>query len=286
MVLESYMFVCGMPGFVSRFIFDLAGTINTPVMDSYMPFRLTSTLGALWIEPLEDAALRTRLHLKGANWAGFQADGCPHALWSGTTVDAYISFLVRHRFNSVRLPLSSVLVNDNTAVGFNCAGFRGQSTLLVLDDVLTRLQAAGILVVLDMHTSVQPEANTGLWCGRHTECTAEAEAPILRAWQTLARRYCAYPNVIAADLYNEPFTATWGVGSATQRWDLAAARLGNAVLAECPRLLIFVEGVGQHGGGWNNCAPNGCCESQPTAAASSRPAVHAAWSQPHHMRMR
>ena len=36
------------------------------------PFTVTSQQGALWIEPDDDSSLRTRLHLRGANWAGFQ----------------------------------------------------------------------------------------------------------------------------------------------------------------------------------------------------------------------
>lgn len=124
----------------------------------------------------------------------------------------------------------------------------------------TRLRTAGIFVMLDMHTVVQPEANTGLWCGYGETCTDESEAPLLQAWETLATRYCSsHPNVIAADLFNEPYLATWGVGEQGKRWDLAASRIGNAVLARCARWLIVVEGVGSHdGGGSSMCAPHGC----------------------------
>ena len=99
-----------------------------------------------------------------------------------------------------------------------------------------------------------------MWCGYGSSCTTTSEAPLLTAWQTLARRYCAsHPNVLGADLYNEPFSATWGVGSDSQRWDLAATRIGNALLAECPAWLVVVEGVGQHGGAWRSCNSNGGC---------------------------
>jgi aryl-phospho-beta-D-glucosidase BglC (GH1 family) len=60
------------------------------------------------------------------------------------------------------------------------------------------------------------------------------------------------------DLRNRPFSASWGVGSAGSRWDLAATRLGNAILERCPHWLIVVEGVAQNGGGYGTCAPNGC----------------------------
>ena len=163
-------------------------------------FNISSSGGALFIEPSSNPALRSRLHLKGSNWAGFQNDGCPHILWKDATVDDYVSFLVRHKFNSVRIPLNSVLVNANNAVGGSCGSYTGMATLDVLDDVLTRLLDAGIFALLDMHTSVVPEQNTGLWCGSNSgACTLEAEAPVLLAWVKLARRYCAsHLNVLGA----------------------------------------------------------------------------------------
>ena len=67
-----------------------------------------------------------------------------------------------------------------------------------------RSQAAGLLVLLDMHTLSNPEANQGLWCGWGTACTAETEAPLFLAWRTLAARYCdSHPNVIGADLVSD-----------------------------------------------------------------------------------
>jgi hypothetical protein len=57
------------------------------------------------------------------------------------------------------------------------------------------------------------------------------------------------------------------VGSADTRWDLAAARVGNAVLARCPRWLIIVEGVGSHA----SCAPYGCCWGENLQGAATHP---------------
>lgn len=170
----------------------------------------------------------------------------------------YIDFLTRHRFNAVRLPLNSVLVNDNSQVGTQCGEYNGWATLDVLDDVLSRLRAAGLFVLLDMHTSVYPEGNTRLWCGGASDsCSAEDEAPVKAAWETLAGRYCSsHPNIIGADLYNEPHGATWGHGEEGVRWDLAAERLGAAVQRVCTRWLIVVEGA--NGDASSSCAPNGC----------------------------
>jgi aryl-phospho-beta-D-glucosidase BglC (GH1 family) len=56
------------------------------------------------------------------------------------------------------------------------------------------------------------------------------------------------PNVFAADLFNEPWSASWASGNAGLDWDTAAERLGNHVLSLCSRWLIFVNGIANIGG--------------------------------------
>ena len=51
-----------------------------------------------------------------------------------------------------------------------------------------------------------------------------------------------------ADLQNEPHSASWGKGDERTDWGHAAERIGNHVLSQCARWLIFVEGVGYHPG--------------------------------------
>ena len=79
----------------------------------------------------------------------------------------------------------------------------------------------------------------------------------------LAERYCAEPNVIAADLFNEPADATWvhkgeKIDFFTD-WPSAASRLGNHVLDICPRWLIVVAGVANKGGQCKDSASNTHC---------------------------
>jgi endoglucanase len=65
----------------------------------------------------------------------------------------------------------------------------------------------------------------------------------VNAWTALARRYRNRPNVIGADLKNEPHgAATWGTGGRTD-WRRAATRAGNAVLSIAAHWLILVEGI-------------------------------------------
>ena len=191
--------------------------------------------------------------------AGFQTSGCVHRLWDDT-VEEYIAFLVEHQFNSVRLPLSVQWILTNGKTTGVCGEYEGWATLDILDDVVIRLEQAGIFVVLDMHT-LESDGNQGLWCYANSlgECTTDEEAPIREAWEVLAARYCSSPNVVGADLFNEPFSATWGLGSSGTDWGLAAGRLGSHVLSRCSRWLILVEGVASNNGQCRASASHDSC---------------------------
>jgi hypothetical protein len=72
---------------------------------------------------------------------------------------------------------------------------------------------------------------------------AYPEAKMIENWVQLAQRYANNPTVIGADLANEPHgPSTWGDGG-PHDWAAAATRIGNAILAANPNLLIIVEGI-------------------------------------------
>ena len=105
----------------------------------------------------------------------------------------------------MRLPLSAaLLIRAASADGFllseRCGEYAGLPLLEALDDLLGRLQAAAIFVMLDMHTLDYPAGNNGLWCNGESVvasgCSRENERPIHKAWRILATRYCSAPNVI------------------------------------------------------------------------------------------
>eukprot|EP00879_Flechtneria_rotunda_P029935 GHRR01032402.1.p1 GENE.GHRR01032402.1~~GHRR01032402.1.p1 ORF type:complete len:415 (+),score=131.03 GHRR01032402.1:275-1519(+) len=93
--------------------------------------------------------------------------------------------------------------------------------------------------MLDMHRLAAAEEIPELWYN-----DAYSEALVKQAWEIIVLRYRSCWNVFAVDLKNEPHgCATWGDGNAATDWRLAAERLGAAVLALNPSLLLFVEGV-------------------------------------------
>ena len=192
------------------------------------------------------------LTFKGTNWAGMQADGCVHELWRHNVKD-YLDYLAREHFNAVRLPLSAPLLVRAASSGFvlagRCGEYAGWQLLSMLDDLLRRLAAAGLFVMLDIHTMDYPEHNDGLWCtvvapdGR--SCAREHERPLFKAWRVLAKRFCSHPNVVLADVFNEPYGASWAA------WRELVQRLSRDVIhALCDRWVVVAEGVAGNGRWW------------------------------------
>lgn len=239
-----------------------------------VPFRTSARDGNLWIRP-EWASQESEvlLQLKGASWSGFQLPEtrCPEDL-GNVPLEGYIGYLRSHDFNAVRLPLYAQGVLDNAEVKWQrCIPYRrtgrnrGMHTstyLAVLHDIIRRLAANGIFVILDMHGIVD-RSNTRLWCDESssggTGCTKGNEGKLQDAWLKLADSLCeTSPNVIMAELYNEPWGATWGGDDVRYDWRAAAERLGNMVLSRCPRWLIGVQGVGSGSGECRRYADTQC----------------------------
>ena len=86
-----------------------------------------------------------------------------HLTWH--SFEQYLNRLVVDlEMNLVRLPLSAEWINGNMAAdNYICGEYRYMLTLSVLDDVLERLAARGIFVMLDMHT-LHSDRNFPLWC--------------------------------------------------------------------------------------------------------------------------
>lgn len=186
--------------------------------------------------------------LVGVNWFGFETDtALVHGLWTDQSMDSLLDTVAALGYNSLRVPLAldNLLANPVvTAYNGNVAANKqldGKRMLDALDMLVKKAADRHLLILLDMHrleAALWPDPK-GLWYNeRHSEGDVRA------AWMALARRYCAAWNVIGADLINEPHGANWGSGVREDDWRMAAERLGNAVLDVCPRLLIFVGGVG------------------------------------------
>ena len=227
-----------------------------------IPFNVSARNKKLWIRPSwSGVESEQELRLKGATWSGMQNPDtlCPEDL-GHFGISEYVGFLKTNGFNAVRLPLNAQAVLNNPQVKWQrCIPFRvtgryhgmvSRQYLWVLKDIIGVLRRAGQIVILDMHNLVD-RRNAGLWCtqsqGDESGCSVESSRLVQDAWSKLASEFCGTPNVIMAELVNEPWAATWGDGSARD-WGVAATAIGNMLLARCPRWLIGVDGIGNSGG--------------------------------------
>ncbi len=186
----------------------------------------------------------SRVILQGVNWFGFEtANHAPHGLWIRDYKDM-LKQIKQQGFNTIRLPFSLAALKATTTSGIDYsngknAALAGKTPQQVMDIIIKEAGRLGLMVILDNHSQADDGFMYDLWYGQD----GYTESDWISTWSALAKRYARSPQVIAADLKNEPHgRATWGTGGPTD-WRLAAQRAGNAVLAQNPNLLIIVEGI-------------------------------------------
>lgn len=182
--------------------------------------------------------------LRGVNWFGIETEiHVVHGLWARSYRDQ-LRQIRALGYDTIRLPWSieslraSAISGVNFSLGEN-AELQGLSPIQAMDRVIEAARQEGLLVLLDNH-HLDSASIPELWYG-----DGYTEQDWIDTWVMLATRYAAQPNVIGADLKNEPHgAATWGTGVLATDWRLAAERAGNAILARNPRWLVVVEGIG------------------------------------------
>lgn len=177
----------------------------------------------------------------GLNWFGFETHNYVlHGLWS-RNLDEMLDQAKKQGYNLIRVPYSNDLLKSSAHINsvdfYKNPDLQNKKPLEVLDVLIDKAAARDLYILLDRH---RPDANaqSELW---YTASVSEQQW--INDWVTLAKRYQNKPNVIGADLHNEPHgQASWGTNDKTD-WRLAAERAGNAILKANPNWLIVVEGV-------------------------------------------
>ncbi|MBE9211147.1 glycoside hydrolase family 5 protein [Plectonema cf. radiosum LEGE 06105] len=181
--------------------------------------------------------------LRGINWFGMEVEThAPHGLW----VRDYKQML-RHikslGYNLIRLPYSVEALQSSQVTGIDFsiganAEFYGKTPLEVMDLIIQEAGKQGLLILLDSHCLKDGHISE-LWYG-----DGFTEKDWVDTWILLANRYKNQPNIIGADLKNEPHgSASWGTDYTSTDWRLAAQNAGNKILQVNPNWLIVVEGV-------------------------------------------
>ncbi|WP_304622082.1 cellulase family glycosylhydrolase [Roseomonas cutis] len=182
------------------------------------------------------------VRLSAVNWFGLETSrAAPDGLNARNWQDM-MDQMKELGFNAIRLPFSNEALHGRVPTDINYGvnpDLAGLSGVQLIDKIVDYAAEIGLKIILDRHRGAAgdgPNGN-GLWYdGTWTE------QKWIDDWVMLAKRYLDNPAVVAADLSNEPHSANWGDGSATD-WAAAAERAGNAIHAVNPDWLIMVEGT-------------------------------------------
>jgi endoglucanase len=182
------------------------------------------------------------------NWYGGESPDYVVGGLAYQPINAIINEIVSMGFNGVRLPWSNQMWESNPAVSAQYVAanpqFAGEPARTVFQQVVQDLANAGLMVVLDNHNS------NAEWCCSATDGntlwynSAYPQSAWLSDWQSMVSTFAGVPQVIGADLRNEPRgSAAWGGGNSSLDWHAAAQQGGNSILGMDPHWLIFVEGT-------------------------------------------
>lgn len=210
-------------------------------------------------------AAGNKIRLTGTNWGGAEHAGLvPVGLWA-RNYKSMMDQMKQLGFNCIRFPYSDEAVvstmRQNVSINYGLnPDLQNLTPLQVWDKLIDYANQIGLFVFFDHHRTWagnNTESGTmraGLWYDKNGVWT---EDKVIANWKTIAARYRDRPNIIGADLHNEPHSArfttgnngmTWGQGG--EDWAAAAERIGNAVLSIAPHWLIIVEGVETVAGTW------------------------------------
>ena len=220
---------------------------------------------------------------KGVTWHGAETTAMVPGGLDTHELSFYFSFLLRNGFNAIQLPFNHKSVRDDQPIPtdgisheLNGALFAeydvpnakqtGVAYVEMLKQVVEAAQKQGMLVLLTAGRLTPTSwPGDGLWFNREIP-----EATLLETWTTLAKALCGSWNLLGVDLHHEPHKASWAQGLASHRWDEAAERLGNHILSECPRWLVFVEGI-NHGAPEDGGASKGYWWGENLVGALTKP---------------
>ena len=196
-------------------------------------------------------------HIKGCNFVGTEGRAGPPLGLDKHPIAWYMRFLRTHKFNAVRLLFNHQMILTGAMLDppnlkwcaehgvadckWEAPELEGYAYLDMFAKLAEVAAQHGILVLMACHR-LKPDAwpGKGLWYDGEI-----TEASVLESWRRLAAALCGQWNVFGVDLMNEPHAASWGKSMGTgSDWGHAAERIGNHVLRQCPRWMIFVEGIG------------------------------------------
>lgn len=181
--------------------------------------------------------------LEGVNWFGFETNTqLAHGLWTRDYRDM-LGQIAALGYNAIRMPFSLQAMRSSSPVSVTTSGgangaLVGKRPIEALEIIVAEARTHGLAILLDNHSLGNDAYTEDLWFN-----STYSEDQWVQLWRDMATRFADDPNVVGADLKNEPHgAAEWGTGSAND-WRRAAERAGAAVQAIAPHWLVVIEGV-------------------------------------------
>lgn len=205
---------------------------------------------------------QNRFRLKSVNWYGASDTQYVVAGLDKQPIEHIVSLIQEWGFNSVRLPFSNLMLHRNEPVSNESVAanpqFFGKSPLEVYDATVQALTSAGIIVILNNHTTFSEWCcgydYNGLWYHTGSTFAYNQTTEMWQAdWLMMIRRYKNNPFVAGADLRNEvrtmrkgdthiPDSPNWGMGDVND-WHKASQEMGVLITQENSNILVIVEGI-------------------------------------------
>lgn len=224
-----------------------------------------------------------KVRFTGVNWGGGEHQGLVPVGLHVRNYKALVDTIANLGFNAIRMPYSDDMVTRGNYQPVNTANstsvnygmnpeLQGKTLFQVWDAIIDYCATKNIFILLDHHRTwcgVNERGDTwsgtmkhGLWYDRVPQPNAlygkqYTEADVIANWKALATRWGNRPNIIGADVHNEPFEGRpddggpngihWGQPSTSRYndWPAAIERIGNAIHTVAPHWLIIAEGVNE-----------------------------------------
>lgn len=196
------------------------------------------------------------LPLFGLTWTGFEWRG--HVV-GGLNIRNWIDVLETIKnlgFNAIRLPFCVESVRPRVSPAPRTINYAlnpdlvGLDSISIMEKIIAKAAELNLYILLCFH-NISCLVMENLW---YTPIFSEEK--FIEVWISMAKRFKKYWNIVGVELFNNPHgrtprsyyytsgeCATWGVGNSKTDWNLAAERIGKAVLEVAPHWLIIVKGT-------------------------------------------
>ncbi|WP_311260630.1 MULTISPECIES: expansin EXLX1 family cellulose-binding protein [unclassified Xanthomonas] len=198
---------------------------------------------AVQVDPqgrLVDAQGQT-LQIRGVTWPGFDRAALAAAGLRDSTLAQVLDQMQAADINAVRLPICAAALQPTPVAAADVAGdpaLRGLTASQLLDAVVRAASQRGMQVMF---------AFADGRCDDSAPQLGTQQQAWMRGLTRLARDYRDTAGVIGIDLGSSGYrNANWAGNAAEADWNRVAAHAATAVLAQAPRWVVGVEGVGSN----------------------------------------